>query len=108
MASFLQAYETIRYARATEAQRESRKSQVIYHLPDGPEQQARDVSMQLAIEAASRQARGGLVENCEGNPNAWADRPRTFLSFSYDADADVDKFMASQSDLHHPMEKTKL
>jgi len=103
IASSLQAYQTIRYGRATEAQRESRQNQVIYHLPDGPEQQARDTSMQLAIKVAKRQARGGLAEDCEGNANTWADRPKTFMSFSYDADADVDQFIAT-----HPMEKTKL
>ena len=42
----LRRYETLRSARTTRLQEESRRRARINHLPDGPEQRARDEAMQ--------------------------------------------------------------
>lgn len=86
----LRAYETIRHARATMTQLDSRKNQHIFHLPDGPEQEARDASMRAAMEEALKEARGEPADDCAGNPNQWGDRVKNKESFGYDADKAVD------------------
>jgi salicylate hydroxylase len=43
--SALQRYETVRKPRATRLQQASAANRVRFHLPDGPEQQKRDVLM---------------------------------------------------------------
>jgi salicylate hydroxylase len=42
----LRRYEALRIGRTTRLQEESRRRERINHLPDGPEQQARDAAMQ--------------------------------------------------------------
>lgn len=86
----LRAYETIRHGRATMTQLDSRKNQHIFHLPDGPEQEARDASMRAAMVEALKEARGEPADDCAGNPNQWGDRVKNKESFSYDADKAVD------------------
>lgn len=93
LAPLLRAYEALRLPRTAETQGASRLNQVIFHLPDGPEQAARDTAMRAAAEAelaALARVRAGLpVEELamEGNPNQWADRRKNEIQFGYDADA---------------------
>jgi hypothetical protein len=67
-----------------ETQESSRLNQRIFHLPDGPEQDARDGAMRAAM-AAERE--GKPIP--DGNPNQWADRTKNRILFDYDAYAQV-------------------
>ncbi|KAH9840609.1 uncharacterized protein C8Q71DRAFT_904711 [Rhodofomes roseus] len=89
----LYAYESLRLPRTAATQASSRLNQTIFHLPDGPEQEARDFQMRKAMEAelalAERELRGEVIsesEMMEGNPNQWADRKKNEAQFGYDAD----------------------
>ncbi|TFY64344.1 hypothetical protein EVG20_g5982, partial [Dentipellis fragilis] len=94
--TLLQAYEDLRLSRCTETQQSSRLNQHIFHLPDGPEQEARDTAMRRAMEIeraallpsppGSTTALPGDEEGLKGNPNQWADRGKNEVQFSYDAD----------------------
>ena len=61
------------------------------HLPDGPEQHARDVAMRAAMAAVIE----GKPFPAHGNPNLWADRERSRALFSYDAYAEVERWWAN-------------
>ncbi|KAJ7152356.1 hypothetical protein C8R46DRAFT_1302630 [Mycena filopes] len=86
----LEAYQALRYPRTTGTQLDARSNGRIFHIPDGPEQQARDFSMRTAMEYALR------VEDCGepaaeedvtgGNANSWADRARSWSQYGYDAE----------------------
>lgn len=91
--SLLYAYESLRLPRASATQASSRLNQTIFHLPDGPDQEARDFQMRKAMEAEfsllAREHRGEVItdsEMMEGNPNQWADRKKNEAQFGYDAD----------------------
>jgi len=80
------AYQELRYARTTETQASSRLNQKIFHLPDGPEQRARDDSMRAGTPKAV-----GISESASlGNANQWADKTKNIIQFSYDADQAVE------------------
>jgi hypothetical protein len=79
--------ETKRLARATATQESSRLNQKIFHLPDGPEQRARDDAMRTAMEA---ELEGKPIP--DGNPNQWADRSKNSVQFDYDAYAVVERW----------------
>lgn len=95
----LYAYEALRLPRASATQASSRLNQTIFHLPDGPEQEARDFQMRKAMEAEfsllARERRGEVItdsEMMEGNPNQWADRRKNEAQFGYDADDVADRW----------------
>ena len=91
----LRAYEKLRYKRTADTQASSRLNQLIFHLQDGPEQEARDASMRAAMEAEFRMLNGEEVDLTLGdNQNQWADRKKNELQFGYDADAVVERFWA--------------
>ncbi|KAJ6588589.1 hypothetical protein B0H19DRAFT_1100201 [Mycena capillaripes] len=91
--SFLQAYQALRYPRTTETQLASRLNQKIFHLPDGPEQEARDRSMRQGMEECLREERGGpSVDSSAGNANVWADRTKNRIQFCYDAEAEAERW----------------
>ncbi|EMD31600.1 hypothetical protein CERSUDRAFT_119636 [Gelatoporia subvermispora B] len=101
MKDLLEAYQTLRLERTAETQASSRLNQKIFHLPDGPEQEARDASMRAAMEAElsmlDRERRGeaAKVEDMlEGNFNQWADRRKNEKQFGYDAEAEADRWWA--------------
>ena len=56
----LARYEAIRAPRATEVQRASRENATLYHLPDGPAQEARDARYAAHMAAGPFAARGWL------------------------------------------------
>ncbi|PCH35454.1 FAD/NAD(P)-binding domain-containing protein [Wolfiporia cocos MD-104 SS10] len=65
----LRAYEQLRHARASDTQASSRLNQRLFHLPDGPEQEARDAGMRRAavgelkaVERARAEARAQMGE----------------------------------------------
>ncbi|KAG8980865.1 hypothetical protein FRB94_002698 [Tulasnella sp. JGI-2019a] len=82
IAPLLYAFETLRLPRTSLVQASSRLNQKIFHLPDGPEQEARDAAMRQAM-------RGELAT---GNPNQWADKEKSRALFGYDADWAVDEW----------------
>ncbi|KAF7343768.1 3-hydroxybenzoate 6-hydroxylase [Mycena sanguinolenta] len=85
--SLLQAYQTIRHQRTTETHLASRMNKKIFHLPDGPEQEARDLAMRLCMKDAQLEERGeDFVDRSAGNPDAWADRAKSRNQFGYDAE----------------------
>ncbi|KZT03048.1 FAD/NAD(P)-binding domain-containing protein [Laetiporus sulphureus 93-53] len=94
----LYAYESLRLSRTAETQASSRLNQKIFHLPDGPEQQERDLHMRAAMEAEFAmldRERAGLPvqeDTMEGNPNQWADRKKSEIQFGYDADAEAERW----------------
>ncbi|KAI0925362.1 hypothetical protein AcV7_005629 [Taiwanofungus camphoratus] len=94
----LYAYEALRLPRTADTQASSRLNQKIFHLPDGPEQQARDDDMRRAMAAELtmlERERAGLPaeeEKLEGNPNQWADRTKNQVQFGYDADDVADRW----------------
>lgn len=94
--TLIQAYEDLRLPRTAETQRQSRLNQKIFHLPDGPEQEKRDVGMRQAMEAELRKMQGsanGTSEDAlEGSPNQWADPKKNAAQFAYDADAAVERW----------------
>ncbi|KAL5482995.1 hypothetical protein ACEPAI_8224 [Sanghuangporus weigelae] len=86
----LKAYEKLRLERTAKTQASSRLNQRIFHLPDGPEQQARDELMREAMELENECMKDGDLTQLEnvtkGNPNQWADQSLNIEQFSYDAD----------------------
>ena len=107
---FLRAYQKLRYERTKDTQASSRLNQRIFHLPDGPDQETRDRCMREAMIIARREA--GLPVECEeqaqasdtnadgngGNPNQWADKAKNVKQFSYDADAEADKWWREEGE----------
>lgn len=91
----LLAYEKLRLKRTADTQGSSRLNQYIFHLPDGPEQEARDASMRAAMDAEFRMLNGEDVGlTLEGSSNQWADRKKNEMQFGYDADLVADRFWA--------------
>ncbi|CAK7223164.1 hypothetical protein SCUCBS95973_005085 [Sporothrix curviconia] len=68
----ISTYERVRQPRASALQRWGRQLQAAYHLPDGPQQQARDAAMQ---------------QDNEGNPIYWGFGERRKWLFGHDAEA---------------------
>ena len=99
----LRAYEGLRHARTAGTQASSRLNQHIFHLPDGPEQEARDASMRAAMRAERRRwglpvpppagdAKEDDTFKGDGNSNQWADQKKNFEQFGYDADKVVEEW----------------
>ena len=87
--ALLQAYEDLRLPRTAETQNQSRLNQKIFHLPDGPEQAARDADMRRATAVELRRIREGRAageDALSGSANQWADAEKSRVQFSYDAD----------------------
>lgn len=101
----LEAYQQLRLPRTSESQMSARLNQTIFHLPDGPAQEARDADMRQAMDwDIARQkkerdildgktaARVEAVEDVtwQGNMNQWADQTKNKSQFGYDAYAAVE------------------
>lgn len=86
-----------RLSRTSEAQQASRLNQYIFHLPDGPEQQARDAAMreamarELGLPPTPLPSQTVETDGAEaGNPNSWADKSKSVRSFGYDAESEAE------------------
>ncbi|KAJ3508492.1 hypothetical protein NLJ89_g5721 [Agrocybe chaxingu] len=93
--SFLKAYQDLRLPRATGTQRASQANQLRFHLPDGPEQQARDAAMKEAMKETLLEASGGGSDGARsGNRSVIVDHNKQLasLQFDYDADTAVDEW----------------
>lgn len=84
IAPLLEAYESLRLPRTAATQASSRLNQHIFHLPDGPDQEARDEAMRSAMNVELGISDASNVHN--GNPNQWADKEKNKIQFGYDAD----------------------
>ncbi|KAB8206816.1 hypothetical protein BDV34DRAFT_212175 [Aspergillus parasiticus] len=69
----LRAYEKSRKQRAETVQQSGSANRITLHLPDGPEQQARDEQFRLSMTGAS-------------NPDRWADRETQNFLWGWDAE----------------------
>ena len=99
IAPLLHAYEKLRLKRTADTQGSSRLNQHIFHLPDGPEQEARDASMRAAMDVEFRMLSGEKVElTLEGSSNQWADRTKNDIAFGYDANRSADERWAAHRD----------
>ncbi|EKM59723.1 uncharacterized protein PHACADRAFT_250403 [Phanerochaete carnosa HHB-10118-sp] len=95
IAPLLYAYQSLRLNRTADTQASSRLNQRIFHLPDGPDQEARDADMRAAMDAEFRMLRGENVDvTSEGSTNQWADRKKNAIQFGYDADVAADRWWA--------------
>jgi hypothetical protein len=90
---FISGNEKKRLPRATATQESSRLNQVIFHLPDGPEQRARDDAMRGAMTA---EREGKSIP--DGNPNQWADRTKNRVLFDYDAYDQVKQWWTAEGE----------
>ncbi|KAK7056692.1 hypothetical protein VNI00_002409 [Paramarasmius palmivorus] len=86
----LKAYEDIRMSRVTAMQKGAFENRTLYHIPDGPEQEARDTSMRLAMQQAINEKLSGPEASHSINP--WADKSKLAASFSYDVDVVTDEW----------------
>ncbi|KAH6897960.1 hypothetical protein BKA70DRAFT_1528082 [Coprinopsis sp. MPI-PUGE-AT-0042] len=90
--ALLRAYQTIRHGRASSTQYSSRENREIFHLPDGPAQEARDAAMRATMEAALKEAKGESFEDCKGAATLRAERDASMVQYGYDADEEVEKW----------------
>jgi salicylate hydroxylase len=104
----LNAYQDLRLPRTAAIQESSRLNQYIFHLPDGPEQRARDESMRKAMALELSGDLGALRRESDGNQNQWADRKKSDMLFGYDADAEVDKWWAAHGEKLAVLPRAKL
>ncbi|KAJ7093875.1 hypothetical protein B0H15DRAFT_938310 [Mycena belliarum] len=89
----LDAYQALRHPRCTDTQLAARLNQKIFHLPDGAEQEARDLSMRQGLESSLREERGEpALDVSSGNANVWADRTKNRIQFCYDAEAEAERW----------------
>ncbi|KAJ6481022.1 FAD/NAD-P-binding domain-containing protein [Mycena sanguinolenta] len=92
----LQAYQALRYPRTTDTQLASRLNQKVFHLLDGPEQEARDISMRRGMESSLREERGEISrDDLAENANVWADRSKNRIQFLYDAEVEAEQWWRS-------------
>lgn len=91
---FLQAYQNLRLTRANGTQRASEANQKRFHLPDGPEQQARDAAMKAAMEATLREVNASPSTSPSNAGNSTIvtghDKRLASMQFDYDAEAAAD------------------
>ena len=104
----LEAYQDIRYCRTSVAQESSRLNRNTYNLPDGPKQRERDESMRRAmalehsggLEVFQRDSVADIKNSTEGK--------NSDAMFTYDADAEVDKWWGAHGRELEVLMKSKL
>ncbi|KAK7039982.1 FAD/NAD-binding domain-containing protein [Favolaschia claudopus] len=85
----LRAYQTIRHGRTKETQCAAFANHHIFHLPDGPAQQARDDNLRASMMASEKNGSGAA----KWNANSWADRKKLETQFNYDAEAEAERWL---------------
>jgi salicylate hydroxylase len=81
----LNVYQEVRIKRSSQMQQASLVNGVVWHFPDGPEQEARDAAMRAEIEGRT------FMES----PNQWSDPTTQAWAYGYDAvGAIADAFLA--------------
>ena len=94
----LRGYQQIRQSRVTKVQLASGANRTLFHIPDGPAQEARDAKMRGAWEAAAKaeqgaQQNGGKADHQHLEQDA--ERGRIDEILKYDADAEADGWLAA-------------
>ncbi|KAF8532324.1 hypothetical protein JB92DRAFT_2689044 [Gautieria morchelliformis] len=84
--SVLLAYESLRKGRCSRAHADARRNEVIFHLPDGPEQESRDSELRRTLLRHDTSE----VETTERK--AWAEKMKNRDQFGYDADEEVERW----------------
>lgn len=75
----LSVFEEARIKRANQMQEASLLNGTIWHFPDGPEQRARDKSMEAEVEG-----------RCfSSSANQWSDPVTQWWTYGYDAEAEI-------------------
>lgn len=87
ISQLLRLYERLRMDRVHIITNGARETVYVWHLPDGPEQEARDAKL---LEPAEKLPlpRGG-EPGVKVNPNSWSDPSFQLWLFGFDAAADV-------------------
>ena len=91
----LEAYQGLRLGRTSEAQESSRLNRNTHNLPDGPEQRERDENMRKAMALQLSGSLGVFQRDSVADLKSSVERNRSDAMFSYDADAEVDKWWAA-------------
>ncbi|MCJ1305712.1 hypothetical protein MMC08_008528 [Hypocenomyce scalaris] len=81
----LKIYETLRMDRVHIITECARETTHIWHLPNGPEQEARDANLQHVAETATPDGKPGI----RVNPNSWSDPSFQPWLFGFDAVTDA-------------------
>ena len=81
----LNVYQEVRIKRSSQMQQASLVNGIVWHFPDGPEQEARDAAMRAEIEGRT------FMESS----NQWSDPTTQAWAYGYDAvGAIADAFLA--------------
>lgn len=81
----LDVYQEVRIKRSSQMQQASLVNGIVWHFPDGPEQEARDAAMRAETEGRT------FMES----PNQWSDPTTQAWAYGYDAvGAITDAFLA--------------
>ncbi|TRM64793.1 hypothetical protein BD626DRAFT_454816 [Schizophyllum amplum] len=93
----LRAYQDIRQARVTQAQLASGANRTLFHVPDGPAQEARDSKMRAAWrDSQSVVTDRQPTENVDHrHMEQEAEKGRIHEILAYDADAEADRWLAA-------------
>ncbi|KAK1231475.1 hypothetical protein PQX77_005402 [Marasmius sp. AFHP31] len=86
------AYEELRHARATGTQSGALDNRHLLHMDDGPEQEARDAKMRLALELDQA---GIDHDGSLNDATIWSNKEKVAQAFGYDADKSTDEWWAS-------------
>ena len=90
----LKVYQDLRLPRTAIAQEASRANQRVFHLPDGPEQKARDERMRSNLSQGDSHNTAEPKRQQDGGRNP-EDKASNDALFSYDADVEVENWWAS-------------
>lgn len=86
----LRTFESIRKPRCKVLQAGSRTNGIIWHMPDGPEQQKRDTDMQASMRGnAQNGSSTQQTTESQSNPNRWSDTSFQRWLFGHDAVSEV-------------------
>jgi salicylate hydroxylase len=84
----LQAFQIIRKPRCEKIQKGSMENGDIWHMPDGPEQAARDADMKVRMDLSDEQNITDELKKqgqLKSNPNRWSDLKFQPWLFGHDA-----------------------
>jgi salicylate hydroxylase len=89
----LKVFQIIRKPRCEKIQKGSMENGDIWHMPDGPEQVARDADMKVTMEKLAAKEAGTPIPKeskvVKSNPNRWSDEEFQPWLFGHDAIAHV-------------------
>lgn len=82
----LLAYESLRKGRCSRAHADARRNKVLFHLPDGPEQESRDRELRQTLLRLDMSEAGATERK------RWAEKMKNLDQFGYDADEEVERW----------------